>query len=108
NALTVASNGVMTWTSGDLNGPLTVAAGGTLSISNASSLTMGYGNYSYGYSNTVALTNYGTVVWGGTYLYSYSSAVIYNAGLWQTLGDYTLGSQYGTNTFINTGTFNKT
>jgi CARDB/Divergent InlB B-repeat domain/Bacterial Ig-like domain len=102
--LTVASNAVLNWVSGDISaGALTVAAGGTLTISN--SVTMGASGFGG------ALTNYGTVYWtaGPSYpFYGYSGSVIYNAGLWQATADDSLSNQSGTNTFNNAGTFQKT
>src|ERR1019366_459139 len=103
-SLTVLSNAVMNWISGDLSaGSLTVAAGGTLTISNSVYLSSS--------APGGALTNYGTVVWaaaGGNYLYGYGGAVIFNAGLWQATTDNNLYNASGTNTFINVGTFQKT
>ena len=102
-SLTVASNAVLDWTSGDVSGALTVAAGGTLTISNGVSLS----NFAPG----GVLTNNGTVVWAatsGSYLYGYGGSVIYNAGLWQaTADDSILNANSGTNFFYNTGTFQK-
>ncbi len=102
--LMVASNAVLNWVGGDISGAaLTVAAGGTMTISNSVSL---------GASGTGgALTNYGTVVWpagSGTPIYGYGGTVIYNAGFWQAGADGSLSSQAGTNTFNNVGTFQKT
>ncbi len=114
NVSVVNSNGVLNWSGGYLNAPLTVALGGTLAISNT--FYLAYPNYAVGTSNTVPLTNYGTVVWDGT-IYSAGNAVnhqgggiIYNAGLWQATSDTTMTvyNSVGTNYFINTGTLEKT
>ena len=58
----VSSNAVANWSgNGDLEGSLTVAQGGTLSISN----TVYFDDNDYPYNNTAELTNYGTVIWAG-------------------------------------------
>ena len=105
-SLTVASNGVMNWLSGDLSGgALTIAAAGKLTITN--SVTFGYNN---GFQNGGGtLTNYGTVIWAGNgaSIYSYGSAVIHNAGLWEAVADNSLLNGSGTNFFVNTGAFQK-
>jgi hypothetical protein len=67
-------------------------------------VSAGYNNGNYGGG---AITNNGTVIWGSA-IYTYGGVVIHNAGLWQTFGDYSLLTQAGTNSFINTGTFQKT
>jgi len=103
--LTVASNAVLNWSSGDVSGTgsLIVAAGGTLTISNG--VTFGANG------NGGALTNFGTVVWAaiaGNYLTGYGGAAIHNAGLWEMLADDTIVvSGATTNTFANTGTIQK-
>jgi Putative Ig domain len=110
----IASNGVITWNGGDVEGSLTVAPGGTLVQSNT--LHFVYNNYALGYTNTAYLTNYGTVIWAGTIDASANSSthggggIIYNAGVWNAVADLSMGvySGAGTNYFINTGTLEKT
>src|SRR5665213_269139 len=110
NAGIVNSNGVLNWSGGDLVGALTVAQGGTLSISKQI-----YFDEVSPYTNNAALTNYGTVICAGS-IASYAnegslggSATIDNAGLWESVGDNSISVQAsgGTNTFINTGTLEK-
>ncbi|HEX4343136.1 MAG TPA: hypothetical protein VH255_07080, partial [Verrucomicrobiae bacterium] len=112
---TIASNAVINWISGDLEGALTVAQGGTLSISNG--LSFAFNNAQFGQTNKVELTNYGTVLWAGI-ITSYGNnhplpdsggSIIYNAGLWQELGNDSLNvSENSSNLFINVGTVEKT
>ena len=112
--LTIASNAVLNFSSGDLESALIVAQGGTLIQSNT--LHFAYNNYALGYTNTAYLTNYGTVIWAGTIDAAANSSthggggVIYNAGLWDAVADLSMGiySGTGTNYFINTGTLEKT
>jgi Putative Ig domain len=111
----IASNAVLNWLGGDLEGALTVAQGGTLAISN--SVTFSINNNNFGYTNISTLTNYGTVIWAGN-VTSYGNgqpfpnsggAIIYNAGDWQAVADNTI--QFGStasNLFINAGTLEKT
>src|SRR5260221_13981771 len=73
---------------GDLEGALTVAQGGTLTVSNT--VFFAKNNYYLGYTNTAVLTNYGTVIWGSGTGYTAGNqsgygggGVIYNAGLWE-------------------------
>jgi hypothetical protein len=107
----IASNALVTWLGGDLEGSLTVAQGGTLTISNT--VILAQNNHNYGYTNTATLTNYGTVVWAGTIEGAGSSygggGLIYNAGLWQAVADNTMSLYSGnaTNLFINVGTLEK-
>ena len=110
----IASNAVLNWSGGDLEGALTVAQGGTLSISNT--VYFAYNNYSYGYTNTATLTNYGTVIWAATIYAEPNSqggggGLIDNVGLWESVVDTILSPSYqysGTNSyFINTGTLEK-
>src|SRR6185295_7671859 len=79
----------------------------TLAISNT--VISGYYNLNYyGSSNFVVLTNYGTVRWAGGSLSGFGQTLIYNAGLWQELGDHSLDIGTGTNLyFFNVGTFLK-
>jgi hypothetical protein len=109
----ISSNAVANWSGGDLEGALTVAQGGTLTISNT--IQFAYNNYAFAYTNTAYLTNYGTVLWAGSIQASANSThggggFIYNAGLWNAVSDMTMGvySGSGTNYFINTGTLEKT
>src|SRR5665213_1470200 len=104
----IASNTVVHWSGGDLSArSVTVAQGGTLTVSNT--VTFGYnaGNYS-AVPNGGFLTNNGTVIWAAANGYGYGGSTIYNAGLWQLTTDGDLSSQFGTNNFINTGTLEKT
>src|ERR1019366_8188279 len=113
-SLTISSNAVLNWSGGDLEGALTVAQGGTLTISNT--VYFAQNNYYYGYTNTATLDNYGTVVWAGTITasanyYGGGGGIIYNAGLWESVADNSLGfwGYSGTNSlFLNTGTLEKT
>jgi len=102
--LLVSSNAVMNWVGGDISaGSLTIAAGGTLTISNSVNFSAS--------APGGALTNYGTVIWAagsGAPIYGYGSSIIYNSGLWQALADSTFQNQVGSNAFVNTGTFQKT
>ena len=110
--LLVASNAVLNLSGVDLAGALTVAQGGTLTISN--NITFSYVNAQYSYTNTAYLTNYGTVIWSGS-IASYANpsgfgggALLYNAGLWEAVTDNNLTANYGgTNLFINTGILTK-
>jgi len=105
----IGSNAVFNWMGGDLLGALTVAQGGTLSISN----TVYFDEVSP-YTNNAALTNYGTVIWAAN-ITSYAnegslggSATIDNAGLWESVGDNSISLlTTSTNFFINTGTLEK-
>ena len=114
NAGMVNSNGVLKWNGGDLEGTLTVAQGGTLIQSNT--LQFAYNNYAVGATNTAYLTNYGSVIWAGT-IYGSGNAsshggggMIYNAGLWNAVADFSIGvyNGVGTNYFFNIGTLEKT
>jgi hypothetical protein len=98
--LTVASNAVFNWNSGEVDGGMTVAQGGVLNITNNTTY------YIHG-----SLTNNGTVNWSAGSIYGYgppsSTGLIYNAGLWNAQFDGTLTLASGTPAFINTGTFRK-
>jgi hypothetical protein len=110
---TIGSNAVIAWLGGDLEGALTVAQGGTLMQSNT--VHFAYNNYALGYTNTVYLTNDGTVMWAGSIDEAGNSSthggggIIYNAGLWNAVADLSMGSYngVGSNIFINTGTLEK-
>ena len=56
----------------------------------------------------VFLTNNGTVIWAANAMYGYGASVINNAGLWDSVSDVGITTQFGTNTFISTGTLEKT
>lgn len=110
----IASNAALVWQGGDLESALTVAQGGTLTISNT--LYFAFNNYALGYTNTGLLTNYGTVVWAGT-IYSAGNSPsqlgggrIYNFGQWLASADTSIGTYngVGTNYFFNYGTVKKT
>jgi hypothetical protein len=110
----IASNTALVWQGGDLEGALTVAQGGTLTISN--NVYFAFNNYALGYTNTGLLTNYGTVVWAGT-IYSAGNSPsqlgggrIYNYGQWFATADTSIGTYngIGTNYFFNFGTVKKT
>jgi hypothetical protein len=105
--VTISSNAVLNWFSGEYDGEnyeadlsgssLTVAQGGTLTITAGANMSSGF------------LTNYGTVIendFNGAIgaIYGLGGSVIYNAGLWQAAPDMTLFAESGTNTFINAGT----
>ena len=84
-----------------MSGVLTLASNGVLNI------VAGGGNSLYG----LVLTNYGTVNWSNTDIYSHgpNNAQIYNYGLWNVQSDNEFyGSYYGGSTvFDNFGTFLK-
>jgi hypothetical protein len=96
----VASNAVLNWNSGTINGSLTVAQGGILNITNNTT-----------YQIFGALTNDGTVNWSAGSIYGYGppgyNGIIYNAGLWNAQFDGSLTLASGTPVFINAGTFRK-
>ena len=98
--LLVASNGVLNWNSGSVNGAMTVAQGGVLNITNNTT-----------YYIQGSLTNNGTVNWSAATIYGYGppsyNGLIYNAGLWNAQFDGSLTPASGTPAFINTGTFRK-
>ena len=75
-------SGILNWVSGNLSGVLTIPASGVLNI------LPGGGNGFVG----LLLTNYGTVNWTNTTIYSRASgnAKIYNYGTWNALS----GSQF--------------
>jgi hypothetical protein len=95
-ALTVLGN--MNWVSGELDGALTMGAGGVLNMNNSS------------YSLDGALTNFGTLAWTNATLFGYTNAQIYNAGLFLIQSDDALYNWDGlTNKlFVNAGTIRKT
>jgi hypothetical protein len=96
----VASNAVLNWNNGTINGSLTVAQGGVLNITNSTT-----------YYIQGSLTNNGTVNWSAGTIYGYGppsyNGLIYNAGLWNAQFDGSLTPASGTPAFINTGTFRK-
>ena len=94
--------GALSWSGGSLAGNLTLGTNSVLNI------VAGGGN---GF-NGLALTNYGTVNWTNTTLYSLNNhnAQIYNYGVWNAQSDNTFvgGNNGGTTLFDNFGTFAKT
>ncbi len=95
----VTVSGAMFWSGGDLCGKITIASGGTLTVSNAPTFGRNAGNNNGG----GALTNHGTVIWAVSSAGGFGNAVIQNAGLWQIVANNSLNSSFGTNLFINTG-----
>ena len=94
--------GALTWAGGSLSGDMTIATNGVLNI------VAGGGDGLDG----LALTNYGTVNWTNTTIYSVSTneVQIYNYGLWDAQSDsYFEGGYYygGEILFENFGTFEK-
>ena len=75
--------GTVGWDGGHLSGVLTLASNSVLNI------VAGGGNGFYG----LVLTNYGTVNWSNTNIYSHgpNNAQIYNYGLWNAQSDKCLG-----------------
>ena len=98
--LLVASNAVLNWNSGSINGALTVAQGGVLNITNNTT-----------YYIQGSLTNNGAVNWSAGSIYGYGppsyNGLIYNSGLWNAQFDGSLGLASGTPAFINAGIFRK-
>ncbi len=95
----VNSSAVVNWGGGTINGSLTVAPGGVLNISSNST-----------YYIAGALTNNGTVNWSAGTIYGYgppsfTTAYIYNAGLWNAQFDGNLAIAGGTPASINAGIF---
>ena len=112
----VASNAIVNWIGGDLEGALAVAQGGTLSISNTTSFAIN-NNANFGQTIIVTLTNFGTVFWAGD-VTSYGNnqpqpdsggAIIYNAGLLASRRRQYADtvSENSSNLFINIGTLEK-
>ena len=91
----VASDGTLNWRNGSVDGGLTIGAGGTLSIDGSSTRYIGG-----------ALTNRGTVLWNNGGIYG-NNGTIRNEGLWQIRTDGTIGVNSGLNTFLNSGTLQK-
>jgi hypothetical protein len=96
--------GALTWAGGSLSGDMTIATNGVLNI-----VAGGGGGF-----DGLVLTNYGTVNWTNTSIYSVSTneVQIYNYGLWDAQSDsYFAGSYYyyygGETIFDNFGTFAK-
>ena len=71
--------GMLTWSGGSISGVLTVATNSVLNIVNGGGDTM----------DGLVLTNYGTINWTNTTIYSQvpSKAQIYNYGLWNAQSD---------------------
>ena len=93
--------GTLNWDGGNLSGVLTIPTNSLLNI------VAGGGNE----INGLVLTNFGTVNWTNTTIYSHgpSNAQIYNYGLWNAQGDNEFQGGYGggTTLFDNFGTFLK-
>ena len=98
--LNVASNAVVNWGAGEVDGLLMVSPGGVLNITNNTTYTI-FGS----------LTNNSIVNWSAGAIYGYGppsyNGFIYNAGIWNAHSDSTLTPASGTPVFINTGTFRK-
>ena len=94
-------DGTLAWNGGSLDGALTLGNGGVFTIA------QGGGNGLKGF----ILTNYGTVNWTNTTIYSYgpNNAQIYNYGTWTAQSDDQFLGGYGggTTLFENFGTFLK-
>ena len=96
------------WTAGRVLGTLNIAADGILNLRGGTYMRLSSGVS----TNPATLNNHGTVVWlGGTSLYAYDNAQIYNYGQWRlqadgTALDYTGGG--GWSAFRNLGTLTKT
>ena len=99
-------SGVMTWTSGQLNGgsSLTIATNGVLNLVNNNSYVHIWG----------ALTNAGTVNWTGSGLYVYNDGASYNGSINNLAGavfnaenDQPIALYYGSPYFNNAGLFRK-
>ncbi len=93
--------GMLTWSGGSISGVLTVATNSVLNIVNGGGDTM----------DGLVLTNYGTINWTNTTIYSQvpSNAQIYNYGLWNAQSDDSFqgGDGGGATLFDNFGTFIK-
>jgi len=93
--------GTLNWDGGSLNGVMLLASNSVFNI------LAGGGDG----LNGLVMTNYGTVNWANTQLYSLSAnnAQIYNYGLWNAQSDNTFvgGLSVGTSLFDNFGTFLK-
>ncbi len=100
----VTVSGAMYWSGGDLCGEITIASGGTLTVSNSMTFGRNGGNNNGGGT----LTNLGTVVWAVSSVSGFGNAVIQNAGLWQIVANNALNSSFGTNLFINSGDIEET
>jgi hypothetical protein len=93
--------GMLTWSGGSISGVLTLATNSVLDIVNGGGNSM----------NGLVLTNYGTVNWTNSTIYSRTpgNALIYNYGLWNAQSDNTFqgGTGGGSTLFDNFGTFLK-
>ena len=95
------------WTAGQVRGALTIAADGVVNLRGGNYMRLSSGAN----TNPAALTNHGLVVWsGGTPLYAYDGAQIYNLGEWRLAADGTAFENAGGNwaTFHNDGLLTKT
>ncbi len=97
-------NGGLVWSSGVWNNAdsVTVATNTVLNITSASDHNMAY----------ITFTNYGTVAWSGPGRVrggGIPGTTLYNYGLWDSQGDWTLNDDYGNDGTIlfNFGTFRK-
>jgi hypothetical protein len=99
-SLTVASNAVLNWNGGEIDGSLSLEQGGVLNITNTANYNI-FGSW----------TNYGTVNWSAGNILGYGppsyNGLIYNSGLWNVQFDGQLTANNGTPDFINVGTFKK-
>jgi hypothetical protein len=93
--------GTLNWDGGNLTGVMTLPTNSVLNIVAGGGSTF----------DGLVLTNYGTVNWTNTTIYSHGSnnAQIYNYGLWNAQSDNTFQGAYGggTTLFDNFGTFLK-
>jgi len=92
--------GTLTLTGGNLEGVMTVSNQGVLNIAAPGNM----------FFYALTLTNYGTVNWTNTPLYSGLGTHIYNYGLWDAQSDNVFYGNYGGNpgtVFDNLGTFRK-
>jgi len=99
---TVQNNGVLVLTNGGATGSLLVQSGGELQFNSISGLQL----------YTLSLTNLGTITWsnGSLAVGGNNSSITYitNAGLWQILGDLSVGSGGGgPSVVVNAGTIKK-
>lgn len=96
----VASNAVLNWSGGTMQGTMTVAQGGVMNVTNAATYTI-----------FSSFTNNGTVNWSAGNINGFGppgyNGLIYNAGLWNAQFDGTLNLSSGAPVFINAGTFRK-
>ena len=112
----IGSNAVINWSGGDLEGSLTVAQGGTLTISNTRFLCPGQlvlRLHQHGNAGQLRHCGLGgDDLRRGKLLRLGGGRLIDNAGLWESVADNTMSPSYeytSTNSlFVNTGTLEKT